>query len=264
MSKEPIVNLQPAEASVSPVRAPDDSAPPRTAAQRFTIDIDDAHLRRNNIFVEATDEQSRIAISAYKSLRTHMLREMEQRNVRSLVVTGTTAGVGKSVTAANLAINIARHQQKHVLLVDLDLRSPTIANIFGFAPSTGIDSVVEPRFVFPKAIVYPDIQHLSILPCVKGHQDSAEILLSKQMGALLQILHNYKDSHVVIFDSPPILGCDDIAAIAPIMDMCLVVVSEGESSRRELKHAMRVLGDVPVAGVLVNKSSQNFFKRYYY
>jgi hypothetical protein len=43
-----------------------------------------------------------------------------------------------------------------------------------------------------------------------------------------------------------------------------VVVSEGESSRRELKHAMRVLGDVPVAGVLVNKSSQNFFKRYYY
>ncbi|MFK7886532.1 MAG: CpsD/CapB family tyrosine-protein kinase [Gammaproteobacteria bacterium] len=264
MSKEPIVNIKPAGVPGAATQQPLESAPTRAAPQRFTFDVDDDHLRRNHVFIEGTDEESKIAISAYKSLRTHMLREMEQRNVRSMVVTGTTAGVGKSVTAANLAINIARHQQKHVLLVDLDLRSPTVAKLFGFQPTTGIDSVVEPRFVFPKAIVYPDIQHLSILPCVRGHQDSAEILLSKQMSALLQILHNYKDTHIVIFDSPPILGCDDIAAIAPIIDMCLVVVSEGESSRRELKTAMRILGDAPVAGVLLNKSSQNFFKRYYY
>ncbi len=239
------------------------SAPPKIP-QKYSFDVDMAHLRSNHIYINGTDEESKVAISSYKSLRTHMLREMERLSVRSLLVTGTTAGVGKSVTAANLAINIARHQEKRVLLVDLDLRSPTVAELFGFQPSIGIDSIVENRPVFPHAIVYPDIQHLSILPCVRGHHDSAEILLSKQMRALMQVLRNYQDDYVVIFDSPPILGCDDVAAIAPYIDLSLVVVGEGETSRRELKQAMSILGDIPVAAVLLNKCSKNFFRRYYY
>ena len=238
--------------------------PQAAVERRYSFDVDHDHLRKNRIFVNATDKESRIALSSYKSLRTHMLREMEKRSVRSLVVTGPTVGVGKSVTAANLAINIARHQKKRVLLVDLDLRSPSIAGLFGIEPRIGIDSVVDKRVSFPQAIIYPDILHLSILPCVKRHEDSAEILLSDRMQALLQVLRNYKDDHIVVFDSPPILGCDDVAAIASIIDLCLVTVSEAETSRRELKHAMQILGDIPVAAVLLNKSSQDFFKRYYY
>lgn len=256
--KEVITPNQPDRSPAAPASATSN------VPHKYSFDVDAAHLRSNHIYVEGTDEESKIAISSYKSLRTHMLREMDRLSVRSLLVTGTTAGVGKSVTAANLAINIARHQEKRVLLVDLDLRSPTVAQLFGFEPAIGIDSIVENRPVFPHAIVYPDIQHLSILPCVRGHLDSAEILLSKQMRALMQVLRNYQDDYVVIFDSPPILGCDDVAAIAPYIDLSLVVVGEGETSRRELKHAMSILGDIPVAAVLLNKCSKDFFRRYYY
>lgn len=255
--------------SITPSATPPATPPaqrPATAEprQRLSFDVDTKHLLRHNIFVNATDEQSKIAISAYKSLRTHMLREMEAHSAQSLVVTGTTAGVGKSVTAANLAINIARHREKRVLLVDLDLRAPTIAKMFGFKPHVGIDQIDASGRVFPAAVVYPDIQNLSILPCVTGHQDSAELLMSSRMRSLLQVLRNYRDDTVVIFDAPPILGCDDVAAIMPIMDLCLVVVSEAETSRGELTEAMNILGDVPVASVLLNKASSKFFGNYYY
>lgn len=229
--------------------------------------IDINHLRRNRIFVQGKDEESKIAISAFKSLRTHMLREMATRPQNSLTVTGTTQGVGKSVIAANLAINIARHKEKHVLLVDLDLRAPSVASLFGLRPTFGVDSPETyegPNPNLQQSIVYPDIERLSILPCVRAHENSTELLLSKEMRSLLKHLQQPNDDYVVIFDAPPVLGCDDIAALTSVTDLYLVVVGEGQTSRRELRTAMTVLGDTPIAGVVLNKTIQPFFKRYYY
>jgi len=227
------------------------------------IDVD--HLRRQKVYVRGTDEESKIAISAFKSLRTHMLREMANRPTNSLTVTGTTQGVGKSVIASNLAINIARHKDKHVLLVDLDLRAPSVATIFGLNPKHGIDtSATVDADTLRQAIIYPDIDRLSILPCVRAHENSTELLLSRQMRSLLGLLQEPKDDYVVIFDAPPILGCDDIAALTSVTDLYLVVIGEGETSRREFKTAMSILGDTSIAGIVLNKTTQRFFKRYYY
>lgn len=235
------------------------------AAPDPTNRIDCDHLRRNRIFVHGTDEESKIAISAFKSLRTHMLREMAARPTSSLTITGPTQGVGKSVVAANLAINIARHKEKHVLLVDLDLRAPSVASLFGLSPKLGIDTPVTSQSGnLEDSIIYPDIDRLSILPCVRAHENSTELLLSKEMQILLKLLQQPKEDFVVIFDAPPILGCDDVAALTSITDLFLVVIGEGETSRRELKTAMTVLADTPVAGIVLNKTTQSFFKRYYY
>lgn len=227
------------------------------------LDID--HLRRQRIYLRGTDEESKIAISAFKSLRTHMLREMAGRSTNSLTITGTTQGVGKSVIASNLAINIARHKDKHVLLVDLDLRAPSIATLFGLSPKFGVDTTATSETDnLHQAIVYPDIDRLSILPCVRAHENSTELLLSRRMRSLLERLQEPKEDYVVIFDAPPILGCDDIAALTSVTDLYLLVIGEGETSRRELKTAMSILVDTPVAGVVLNKTTQRFFKRYYY
>ncbi len=231
---------------------------------KTTVRVDQDHLAKNKIFLRGYDEESLVAISAYKSLRTHMLRQMTLHKANTLLITGTTKGVGKSVTAANLAINIARHQEKHVLLIDLDLRSPSLANLFGLTPKSGIDQVMTKGFNFQKSIVYPNIKNLSILPCVYGHENSTEILLSRQMQSLLEPLRRLSDNNIVIFDSPPLLGCDDVPALVSMMDLSLVVVGEGDTTRKELKHGLTTLGDVPIAGIVLNKSSQKFFKRYYY
>ena len=229
-----------------------------------TIEIDPGTLERNRVYLRGSGEESLVAISAYKSLRTHILRQMKIHSVNSLLVTGTTKGVGKSVTAANLAINIARHQEKQVLLVDLDLRSPSLASLFGLKPKWGVDQVMSRAFSFQRSIVYPNIRNLSILPCVRGHENSTEILLSRQMQSLLGPLRHLGGDNIVIFDSPPLLGCDDVPALTSMIDLSLVVVGEGETSRRELKHGLNSLGNSAIAGIVLNKSSQKFFKRYYY
>lgn len=170
---------------VSEMPRADKAGAEKPVAKRLSFDVDPALLRENRVYVEATDETSKIAISAYKSLRTHILRELRARNVNSLVVTGTTAGVGKSVTAANLAVNIARHKDHKVLLVDLDLRAPTVAQLFGFKPALGIDHIETASPIFPAAVVHPNIQNLALLPCTRGQQDSTEMLLAPKMRALL-------------------------------------------------------------------------------
>lgn len=234
------------------------------ARRKPRLQADIEYLRRRRIYVSPDDEEAKIAISAFKSLRTHMLKAMQSKGVSSLAITGTTKVVGKSTVAANLAVNFARHQRKHVLLVDLDLRVPSVASMFGLSPRIGIDSVMDEHFRLEDALVHTDIQGLSILPCVRGHENSTEILLSDEMRRLFAVLCKPRPDHVVIFDGPPVLGCDDIPALAAVLDLFLVVVAEGQTTRRELTDVMRLIGDAQVAAVVLNGSSQKRFKRYYY
>ncbi len=236
--------------------------PPRARPRRAQVDTE--YLRRRRIYVSPDDEAAKIAISAFKSLRTHMLKAMQVKGVSCLAVTGATKLVGKSTVAANLAVNFARHQRKQVLLVDLDLRAPSVASLFGLSPRNGIDSVMDARFSLEEALIQTDIRGLSILPCVRGHENSTEILLSEEMRRLFAVLRKPRPDHVVVFDGPPVLGCDDIPALATVLDLFLVVVAEGQTTRRELREVIRLIGDADVAAVVLNGSSEKSFKRYYY
>lgn len=235
-------------------------APPR----HVRVEIDRAYLRRRHIFVAPDDDGSKIAISAFKSLRTHMLKALRAKGVCHLAVTGTTKDVGKSTVAANLAVNFARHKGTHVTLVDLDLRAPSIAALFGLAPRRGIDDVTRDGFRLQDALLHTDIPGLSILPCLRSHDNSTEILLSDEMRALLTVLLESRPDRVVVFDAPPVLGCDDVVALASLLDSFLLVVGEHETTRRELRDVMNVLADADILAVVLNKSRQTAFKRYYY
>ena len=226
--------------------------------------VDREHLRREHIFVDGDDEQSKIAISAYKTLRTNMLRAMQARETRGLLVTSPTKGAGKSVTAANLAINIARHQDREVLLVDLDLRSPSLAQLFGLKVASGVEHAGRGGFDLKSAIVETDIPRLSLLPCAAPHQNSSELLLDRPLSSLIRSLQRDNTGYTVVFDAPPVLGCDDVPAIAPIVDLALMVVGEAQTSRKELVRALGDIQGIDIAGVLLNKSRKKFFQQYYY
>jgi Mrp family chromosome partitioning ATPase len=84
------------------------------------------------------------------------------------------------------------------------------------------------------------------------------------MRQLLTMLRQYDENLVVIFDMPPILGCDDVAAVSEMMDGALLVVSEGETTRDELKRVGEALGDTPLLATVMNRSTEADFERYYY
>lgn len=232
--------------------------------QNGVFNLNRARLRKHQIFIDGDCSQSKIAVSAYKHMRTHVLKEMEQRKISAIMVTSVTADAGKTTTSINLAISIAKHLEKRVVLVDFDLRKPSFRQIFGIPIDYGIDNVLDSDFSVGKAMLYPDLERLYILPCARSHINSTEILMSMKMKQLITSLRRFDSNHVVIFDTPPILGCDDVSAVTSVMDGALLVIGEGDTSRTELRQATRALGNLPILSTVMNRSTEAKFQQYYY
>jgi len=241
-----------------------DSKPDLMLTQTHSLEIDAKKLRTQHIYTEVTDDTSAIAISAYKSLRTRILRTLDAQEINSIMVVGPAAGVGKTLTAINLAVSIARHSRRTALLVDLDLKIPSVHRYFGFEPKGGIVDIITNDIPLESALVSPGIERLTILPGTQGYQDSTELLLSENMQKLIKEIKSRYRERIVIFDTPPVLHCDDVPALVPLMDSCLMVVKEGETQRRELKQALEQLGRINIVGIVNNQSRDPIFNKPYY
>jgi capsular exopolysaccharide synthesis family protein len=180
------------------------------------------------------------------------------------MITSPTKGAGKTTTAINLAINIARQGSKTALLVDLDLRAPSIHQYFDYHPENGIVDVAQGHVALERTLITPGVDRLSILMGKERYEDSSELLTSNAMRNLIDEVRSRYDERIVIFDMPPILGCDDVAAIAPLMDACLVIIEEEKSQYSELQEALERIEDVAIVGYVLNKSKEVKLHRYYY
>lgn len=217
------------------------------------------------MFVDSSDDpKTRLAIGAFKQLRTHVLRELNEMGAKSLLVTGPTAGVGKTTVSLNLAINISRLPNQKVVLVDLDLRGSSMQNILGIQHDYGTEMLSDAGFSMNRAAVSIGCPRLLVLTCAKRTTDSSEVLHSPVAKSLFKRLRNLPDGYITIYDSPPVLGCDDVPTLLPSMESALMVVEEGNSSRREFKDSMSLMSSVPVVGTVLNKSKDQSFGKYYY
>lgn len=236
-----------------------------TLSQTRRIDLDKVQLRERRIYIDDPDDkEAAIATSVYRNLRTHVLRKMSELSARSLMVTGPTQGVGKTLTAINLAISIARHARRTAMLVDLDLRDPSIHRYFGIEPEADIVDVAEEKYALERALITPGVERLTVLPGRDSYENSSELLSWLPLQAIISELTSRYEERVVIFDVPPILGCDDVAVLAPVIDACLIVVDEGSTSRDELKESLKRTKHIPVAGIVLNKSKQKRVEQLYY
>lgn len=234
------------------------------AGQTEQQPVDMEELRKKRIFVHGDDKEAKIAISAYKSLRTRVLQRLDEMGTNSLMVTGAAQNVGKTLTAINFAIALSRRSGKQIVLVDMDLRSPSVHHLFGLKPRGNLVDVADGELSVQQALIDSGIKNLRILPGTNRMEDSSEALSTPQMQALLDEFKAQKDA-LFVFDTPPVLGCDDVTAVAPLMDACLFVVNERNTSKKELENAMRVLDErVPMVGIMINRSSEANFSSYYY
>ena len=204
----------------------------------------------------------------YDMLRTQVLQEMDKKSWQFLAVTSPTAGCGKTVTACNLAMSIARLPERSVLLVDLDLRKPMVADYLGLKGSDGVLSVLEGRSTLAAAIVQASVgpNNLLVLPGSTSSHGSSEWMASQTMGTLLQAIKRDFRSRTVIFDLPPMLMGDDVISILPRMDATLLIAAIGSSSVSDIKECQKHLQRTPVVRVVVNKvteATDSFYYGYY-
>ena len=211
------------------------------------------------------DSHSPLA-EAYRHLRTSILLSTAGRAPKTLLVTSSLPGEGKTTTAVNTAVSLAQTGAR-VVIIDADMRRPRLRSIFGLSDGAGLSSILSSEVSesdMLRLIVKEEETGLNILTSGPIPPNPAELIGSDQMRRLLDVLQR-EFTHVVI-DSPPITSFTDGVLISTMVDGVLLVVHGGKSSRHVVKRSRQLLNDVgsKIFGVVLNNVSIQSQDYYYY
>ncbi len=200
----------------------------------------------------------------FKMLRTNLLFSSTSKPPKSIMVTSAIPGEGKSFVSANLAISIAQGVEEHVLLIDSDIRKPSINDFFGFEQAKGLSEYLTTGSDVSKNFVKTPVEKLTILPAGKPPDNPSELLTTQKMKALLkEVTHRYDDRYIIIDSAPPSLATET-AAIANYVDGIIIVVKAGKTPRSAVTEVIEQLGKEKILGIVLNYSDQSSKKYYGY
>lgn len=188
----------------------------------------------------------------FRILRTQVLQAMAKSNLKTLAITSPNYGDGKTTIAMNLAISMAMDLKQTVLLVDLDLRKPSIHTCMGIKTTYGLTDCLMYDKPLSECIIRLPFERLTLLPAGTLTDSSSETLGSPKMVALARELKNRYSDRFIIYDMPPILAQDDPIAFMPQVDAALLVVRDGTSKTGDIKRSLQVLQDTLVIGTVLN------------
>jgi capsular exopolysaccharide synthesis family protein len=215
-----------------------------------TVAVDLDSLRRHRLIVAGSDENLG---EAYKLLRTHILHGTKREGRNTLMVTGPLPNEGKTLTTINLAIAISQKAGQTVLLVDGDLRNPSIHRYLDIPSGPGLIDYLTSGYPIAESLVHPEgMTNLVVLPAGRPTAQSGELLSSPLMGELVKELKHFYPDRYVLFDLPPLLYADPLA-FAPLVDGIILVVEAGSTPREEITRALEMLKAFPVLGCVLNK-----------
>lgn len=247
---------EPREADVGFAPAPQ----PELDIERLSVmPVNRRHLSANRIVTNDAIPAS----SAYKMLRTRVLQRMRNNGWNTLAITGTCPEEGKSLTAINLSLALARDIGTSVVLVDFDLRKPALHTYLGLSPRYGVGDYLRGSVELEQAAVRTDVQRLGLLLNNRPYQNSSEMLSSPRAAHLVERLRQ-GEGRIVVFDMPPVLASDDVLAFSPYVDAVLLVLAQGKTRHADMTAARDLLENVNVLGAVLNRSSEHVAPYYYY
>lgn len=202
----------------------------------------------------------------FNTIRTNIQFSSADRKYKSLMITSSTMSEGKSTVAANLAVSFAR-QGSRVILVDSDLRRPTINATFSIASPTGLTNYLTDHDTKLQDIIYDtSISNLCVVPSGPVPPNPSELITSKRMSAFIALLSEKSD--VVLYDAPPVLSVTDAQILSRKVDGTILVVRANKSEVDEVKATVDLIEHVNghIIGSVVNdvKGSKNGYGYYGY
>ena len=221
-----------------------------TYTQTKVIKCDSDFMQLNRILPVCTlDGADRLKI-----LRTQILSVVSENGGNSLLVTSANPGEGKTLTAINLAISFSHQINGTVLLVDGDIKKPTIHKYFGLEDGPGLSDYLIGKAEIEQVLVNPGMERLVILPGGRPLTNSAELLDSARMKLLFREMKERYSDRYIIFDSAPVLTSADPLVFANFVDRILIVVEAEKTKRDDLKKVFDVMKSRPVIGTVLNKT----------
>ena len=192
-------------------------------------------------------------VEYYKILRNHIMMRTEPRNWNTIMITSALPGEGKTITSINLAFTFAKEFNHTVLLVDCDFYQQKIHKLLGYESDVGLGDVFQRNLSLKDIIVSPGVEKLTIISGGRTIQNSAEILGSPHMQALVSEIKARYPERFVLFDLPPVLTCADAIAFAPWVDAILMVVGAGKTPFDDIKKALDMIPQEKFIGFVLNQ-----------
>lgn len=208
----------------------------------------DEHLAGSLLF---SDENYQLAEESFKRLEEYLKNAFLDKAVKSLIITSPIDGDGKSVIAANLAITIA-NRGANVLLVDANMRDPSIAEMFSIDSSASLPHYLFKKKEFNEIIINTHVPNLKIIPSIEFNQNLSLVLSSKRMKSFMRLVNAEYD--YVIYDTPSINNADDALLISDNVDETIVITRDEKTSFDDLKKTLAQFdaNEVSVGGVVLN------------
>jgi Mrp family chromosome partitioning ATPase len=252
-AKGPSADIQPQQPASSIGQQPQ-SRPNEGVANNDEVVLSSARLESKRIIShDVKDPRSK----SFGILRTEILQSMDMKSWRFLGITSPTEGCGKSILAINLALSIACQPHRSVLLVDMDLQKPQIADYLGLNCDRGIASILAGKTSLQSSLIRARLgeDQILVLPCEASLLNSSGWIASPSMAALLQIMKRDFKAWTVIFDLPPTLASDDVISFLPQLDCVLFVVAAGTTTAQEIRDCGKYLESTEVVRVVLNKTT---------
>jgi polysaccharide biosynthesis transport protein len=204
-----------------------------------------------------------------RGIRTGIVFSAADQVPQTILVTSAGPSEGKTICAANLAVTMAQDDGSRILLIDCDMRRPRIHKLFEINKDAGLSSALVGSSELKDVILPTDIENMSIIPCGPIPPNPSEILGSKRMHALLQVLK--KNYTRIIIDSPPITAVTDAVILASNADGIVLVIRSGSTPRQIVGNGLaklksvnaHILGAV-LNGVELGRDSYYYHQYYYY
>lgn len=234
-----------------------DGAFPADADSEFPgalqADVPADFLRKMKIF--AGDEAD-VTADSYKLLRTRVLHRMQERGWSTLGITSPRPRAGKTLTAINLALAIAKNPKYTVLLVDADMRNPSVHRMFGIEAERGLREFLTGDEELNSHLIRLNVPRLALLPTVEKTANSSELLSGARMQSLIDGFRRRAGSMVVIFDLPPVLFGDDVVVMSAKLDCLLMMIEDGTTRTSDLRRSMELLKHAEIIGSVLNKAHE--------
>lgn len=199
----------------------------------------------------------------FRTIRTNIQFSAVDDKIQSIIITSAGPGAGKSITAANLAVVYAQQGMK-TLLIDADLRKPTVHYTFRLGNLRGLSNVLIGEATFEEAIEHGSVDNLDILPCGPIPPNPAELLASNKMKQLLEYAKQTYD--FIVIDTPPVLAVADAKILSQIVDGTIFVVRSGITEKEDVQKAYELLDDgkAKILGAVLNDVDKKEGAYYYY
>lgn len=210
------------------------------------------------------NKPSSVVSEQFRTVKTNIQFSMVDETLRTIVVTSAGPGAGKSTVAANLAATFASNEKK-VLLVDADLRKPTVHKTFKVRNNDGLTTLLTDRNASLEEVVYrTHSDGLYVLTSGAIPPNPAELLASKRMEEIRLEMLDYFD--MVIFDTPPLLAVTDAQVMASKSEGVIFVIPKGQANKEEVIKAKDLLEKVQanVLGAILNRVDKSDDSYYYY